>query len=462
MFGWLRRKKTDRAPIVMVPNRVSKPNEYPDRVRWIGDRWRTPAEWIRDAMGMLAEDPKITGYASALRHSILSARWTVDVASDCDEARAAAELVRDALGLDGHPCHLASGSLENEIAKVVDFALFGRYVVEEIWTTDGDGRTWLYGLGDIDQRTIHREIRDQQTAILTGFEQIPDAGLASVIIPSTKTQVYSYRATGDETLGVGLLRPCVVWFELKRSLVDSLDAGTRRWAIPTPQITFDRDLLRSIYTDTEIKQFSESVSQWAADYIAGQTGFVQAPAGINLTLFGGSFDPQRLISAIQTCDQEISAAFLENWQELGVGDVGSRSVGEIQWNAYKASIANYLDAIANVWNGPNRPGGGTICRFLQQTMFDGREIPPEILPRLRHRGVTVDAFADLIGVLPQLVAANLVTPTDDLETRIRREFGAEQPSPARPNRLDTAEGQPVSIQPRIDQGGRPELTELGT
>jgi len=191
--------------------------------------------------------------------------------------------------------------------------------------------------------------------------------------------------------------------------------------------------------------------------MAGETGYVQTPAGINLSLYGGTFDPQRMITAIQTCDQEISSAFLTQWMELGLGEVGSRSVGEIQWNAYKASISNYLDAIAGVWNGPNRPGGGTIARFLQRSMFGPEvEIPPELLPRLRHKGVSVDAFRDLIGVMPQLVTANLLTPTDDLESRIRREIGINPLStPDRDDRLGTADGQGISIEPRISQGGRP-------
>ena len=444
--------------MLVAPKRVSRPDETPDRARWIDGVWATPEQWIRTAMTMLSTDPKISGYASALRHSILSATWTIEPGDESAEALLMADRVRDALGLDGHLCHLASGSFEHEVAKVVDYALYGRYVVEEIWQTDGDGRVWLYGLGDIDQRTIGLERRDPATAILTGIEQTPFDGLGGcVVLPSTKVQIYTYRGQGDETLGVGLLRPAYQWWALKNSLIHSLDAGAHRWAIPTPMVTFDRELLRSLYTDTEIRSFSENVGKWAEQYSAGETGFVQTPAGINLTLYGGTFDPSRMITAIQTCDQEISSAFLTTWMELGLGEVGSRSVGEIQWNAYKASISNYLDAIAAVWNGPNRPGGGTIARLLLQ-QFAADEIPPELLPRLRHRGVSVDAFRDLIGVLPQLVTANLVTPTDDLERRIRREVGLDPLStPQRDpeERLGTAEGQPISVAVRESQGGRP-------
>lgn len=455
-FDRLFRRKD--APIIMAPKRLSKPDLYTDRVKMIDGQWATPEEWMRTAMTMLSTDPKISGYASALRHSILSATWTIEPGDDSPEAQLVADRVRDALGLDGHLCHLASGSFEAEVAKIVDFALFGRYVAEEIWSTDEVGRTWLYGLGDIDQRTIGITIRDPETSVLTGIVQHPLAGVGEIVLPSTKVQIYTYRGQGDETLGVGILRPAYQWWALKNSLINSLDAGARRWAIPTPQITFDRDLLRSLYTDTEIKAFTDKISEWANDYTAGETGFVQAPAGINLTLYGGTFDPQRMIAAITTCDQEISSAFLTTWMELGLGEVGSRSVGEIQWNAYKASIGNYLDAIAAVWNGPNRPGGGTIARFLQQALYNGENIPPEVMPRLRHKGVSVDAFRDLIGVMPQLVTANLLTPTDDLEQRIRREVGLNPlTTPDRPvaERLGSAEGQGINIDPRVSQGGRP-------
>lgn len=454
-FDRLFRRKNE-APQIIAPKRISRPDIYADRARWIDGQWASPEEWMQTAMRMLSTDPKISGYASALRHSILSATWTIEPGSDSAEAAIIADRVRDALGLDGHVCHLASGAFESEVEKIVDFALFGRYVVEEIWTQDGEGREWLFGLGDIDQRTIGITIRDPATAVLTGIVQHPLSGVGEVVLPSTKVQIYTFRGQGDETLGVGILRPAYQWWALKNSLIQSLDAGSRRWAIPTPQVSFDRDLLRSLYTDTEIRAFSEQVDEWAEQYMAGETGFVKTPAGINLSLYGGTFDPQRMISAIQTCDQEISSAFLTTWMELGLGEVGSRSVGEIQWNAYKASIGNYLDAIAAVWNGPNRPGGGTIARFLQRNIFGQHEIPPDLMPKLRHRGVSVDAFRDLIGVMPQLVTANLLTPTDDLERRIRREIGINPLSaPERDDRLATAEGQPVSIAPRENQGGRP-------
>lgn len=459
-MGWWSRFFGRQQPAIEVPRRIARGNPYPDRVRWIDGRWETPAMWCETAMRMLATDPKINGYASALRHSILSARWVVEAGSSDLEAQENAEIIREALGVTGHPCRLASGSLEHEIAKIIDFALLGRYVVEEIWSVGDDGREWLYGLGDIDQRSLIQDVRDTTTGTLTGIIQQPIGGGGQVVLPSTKIQIYSYRAVGDETLGIGLLRPCHSWWQLKCSLIDSLEAGARRWAIPTPQITFDRELLRSLYTDTEIRAFTESIGEWANGYIAGETGFVQAPAGINLTLFGGTFDPQRMIAAIQTCDQEIASAFGEGWQELGIGDVGSRSVGEIQWNAYKQSIANYLDAIAAVWNGPDRPGGGTIYRMLRHNKYGDDEIAPELLPRLAHKGVTVDAFADMIGVMPQLVAANLLTPTDDLERRIRREIGAELHSVSRPQRVETADGQPVSIDPRASQGGRPKESSV--
>lgn len=460
MAWWSKLWPRKRQEIIEVPRRQAKGGLYPDRARWIDGKWETPEMWAQTAMLMLATDPKISGYASALRHSLLSARWVVEAGDKSDDAKLNADIIRDALGLTGHPCHLASGSFEAEIAKIIDFALIGRYVVEEIWTTDADGHDWLYGLGDIDQRSLRQEIRDPQTCTLTGIIQEPEGTAERVVLPSTDLQIYSYRAVGDATLGVGLLRPVHPWWKLKQSLIESLEAGARRWAIPTPMISFDRELLRSLYTDTEIRAFAESIGDWADRYIAGETGFVQAPAGINLSLFGGTFDPARMISAIQTCDQEISSAFLENWQELGIGDVGSRSVGEIQWNAYKQSIANYLDAIAAVWNGPSRPGGGTIYRILQHHRYGEDAIPPEHLPRLKHKGVTVDAFAEMIGVMPQLVAANLLTPTNDLETRIRREIGADLFQVKRDDRVATAEGQPVSIEPRESQGGRPTLEAI--
>lgn len=469
---WPWSKKKQQLRELPPPKRISTPG-----TRWIGGRpisaeavdRVTPHAWALLVGQMLASDPKISDAALQLQNQMLSATWYVMPGSDSPTAERNAEFVRNAFGLEGRSSHLREGTWEDQMRKLVRYPLLGFQICEEIWYSDEkSGNVWLSELGDIDPASIFRWVRDDYTGELLGVEQRIDWSTALAanpdrVLPAKKSIIVTHRKIGDDVEGIGLLSPCLPWWRLKMTLIDALGDGVSQWASPIPVMRVDRRTLEECgYSITEQEPLLETAKDFGDQFAEGKAKYLVAPAGIDPEIYGGgAYDPTALCNAIDHCNREIASAFVANFAEMGASDVGARSVGEIHWDAYKASIANYLDIIASQLSGPSRAGGGTISRLLQlQPGWYSDEIPAEELPRMCHRGVEVDALRDSLGVLPSLVAGGIVTPDGELEDRVRRLLGLRAIAPDRPWQERLAEVGSVRDDIPKSQGGRPTENEI--
>lgn len=428
----------------------------------------TGQKWALEAEKMLRTDAKLFGAAQQLRNSMLSATWYIEAADDSEEARRNAQFIRAALGLDGELCHLQSGSFESELRKIIDFVFVGHQECEEVYY-ERDGMIWLSEVADISPASVLRWNygADGELVSITQVATAREIALgytppAEVQIPAEKMQIYTLNRHGKDYEGCGLLSPCWVWWQVKDALISFLQDGGEKWSVPTLIISVDREMLSSMsYTADDIDVLLAKACEAARNYKGGLENYIAVPQGINVSVFGGgSFDPTKIIASIDHCNQEMAAAFLTNFLELGMSTDSSRSLGEIHWNSYKTSIANVLDIVADVWNGVGRVGGGTIAKLLQFNFYGAASsVPIDKLPRLRHRGVDVDALADSLGNLPQLAAAGFITPDDATEIKLRRLFGIQAPASAQDEQARLARMHSSSVGSesplRESEGGRP-------
>lgn len=428
----------------------------------------TGQQWAVEAEKMLRTDAKLFGAAQQLRNSMLSATWYIEPAGDDEESLRNARYIRQALGLDGELSHLRSGSFEAELRKVIDFVFLGHQECEEVYYDDGE-LLWLGEIADISPASVLRWNFDGDgdlvsiTQVATAREiTLGYTPPAEVQIPAEKLQIYTLNKHGQDYEGCGLLSSCWIWWQVKDSLISFLQDGGEKWSVPTIILTVDREMLSSMsYTSDDIDVLLAKACEAARNYKGGLENYIAVPQGINVSVFGGgSFDPTKIIASIDHCNQEMAAAFLTNFLELGMSTDANRSLGEIHWNSYKTSIANILDVVADVWNGVGRVGGGTISKLLQLNFYGTTSaVPIDKLPRLRHRGVDVDALADSLGNLPQLAAAGFLTPDDATEVKLRRLFGIQskamsQDEDARLSRMHSSSvGSESPL--RESEGGRP-------
>lgn len=429
----------------------------------------TGQEWAVEADKMLRTDAKLFGAAQQLRNSMLSATWYVESADPLDpEAERNAQYVRRALGLDGELSHLKSGSFEAELRKVIDFVFVGHQECEEVYY-ERDDMIWLGEIADISPASVLRWNFDGDGDLVSITQVATPREItmgymppAEVQIPAEKLQIYTLNKHGQDYEGCGLLSSCWVWWQVKDSLINFLQDGGEKWSVPTIILTVDREMLSSMsYTSDDIDVLLAKACEAARNYKGGLENYIAVPQGINVSVFGGgSFDPTKIIASLDHCNQEMAAAFLTNFLELGMSTDANRSLGEIHWNSYKTSIANILDVVADVWNGVGRVGGGTIAKLLQLNFYGAASaVPIDKLPRLRHRGVDVDALADSLGNLPQLAAAGFLTPDDATEVKLRRLFGIQTRASSQDEqtRLSRMHSSSVGSESplRESEGGRP-------
>lgn len=429
----------------------------------------TGQQWAEEAERMMRSDAKIFGFIQQLKNSMLSATWYIESADPNDEeSERNANFIRRALGLDGERCHLRSGSFEAELRKVLDFVFVGHQECEEVFY-DYDGDLWLAEIADISPASVLRWNFDGDgclasiTQVATSREiSLGYSPPAEVQIPAEKIQIYTLNRKGLDYEGCGLLSPCWVWWQLKDALITFLNEGGEKWSVPTIILTVDREMLTSMsYTADDIDVLLAKACEAARNYRGGPESFIAVPQGINVQVFGGgSFDPTKVIASIEHCNQEMAAAFLANFLELGMSTEANRSIGEIHWSSYKTSIANILDVVSDVWNGPGRVGGGTIAKLLQFNFYGAAEsVPLDKLPRLRHRGVDVDALAESLGNLPQLAASGFLTPDDSIEVKLRRLFGIAEKASSQDEEVRLARMHASSVGSesplRESEGGRP-------
>lgn len=428
----------------------------------------TGQQWALECDKMLRTDAKLFGAAQQLRNSMLSATWYIEPAGDDEESQRNARFIRQALGLDGEVCRLKSGSFEAELRKVIDFVFLGHQECEEVYY-EKDGELWLDQIADISPASVLRWNFDGDGNLVSITQVATPREIAlgymppaEVQIPAERLQIYTLNRKGEDYEGTGLLSSCWVWWQVKDALINFLQEGGEKWSVPTIIISVDREMLSSMsYTADDIDVLLAKACEAARNYKGGLENYIAVPQGINVSVFGGgSFDPTKIIASLDHCNQEMAAAFLTNFLELGMSTDANRSLGEIHWNSYKTSIANILDVVADVWNGSCRVGGGTISKLLQFNFYGAASaVPVDKLPRLKHRGVDVDALADSLGNLPQLAAAGFLTPDDATEVKLRRLFGIATKASAQDEQVRLARMHSSSVGSesplRESEGGRP-------
>ena len=232
--------------------------------------------------------------------------------------------------------------------------------------------------------------------------------------------------TGDNLEGRGALRPCYQAYQMKVHLMDLLAIAAERWAVPTPHVITDRNkAIESGYTPKQVDQAVSEAKTVAERYLSGEQAWLSSIVGIDFKTFGeGSFDPAGILSAINHLNQEMLSAWLMAFLEMGLGDVGSRALGQVLQEQSVLAVVNVLDTITGAINGLPRPGGGTAARLCMWNDPLAKE-HPEIIPRLVHRGIKVDNLGLLLPHLPNLINTGAVSPSDDLERAILRLGGMD-------------------------------------
>lgn len=434
--------------------------------RWVGRRpvaternpeFATPGDWAWVAQQMPREDPKLSGVSMMTHNALSSATWSVEAGGDSAEAERNAEYVRQMLGLENRGCMMTrAATFEESLNPMWNYLDVGFRTLEEGYYFDeATDRLWLSGWLDMSPDTVRGWILDDDEQ-LAQIIQMPRSGYSLArfgerVVDASRALVLTHKLTGTAFEGTGLLRPCWRWLQSKQHNQDQLDTGSEKWAQPGLKVKTSRlpaDVIP--YEPHEISAMRDEAVQSCAEYAAGPGMVVQASDAVDVETFGeGAYDSSHILANINQSNQEMATAYLAHFIELGLGDVGSRATGQVHWNAWRQSMVNALDYIGGMICGPSGPGRGTTTRMVELNFYPaGVRCPPSERPVLVHTGLDVDGFADLLPHIPALVAADALTPDDQIERRIRR-LGTLGATPERGERA------PAEPAPSGNRGGRP-------
>jgi hypothetical protein len=365
------------------------------------------------------------GATSLLYNTLLSPTWTITPGSDTPAAEKYADFAAQALGLNGKSPQLDT-SFEQQLQKMLPFALVGARYLEEIQYVDAAGNVWLRQWDDREPSAHHSWLFDGDGEF-SGVTQYgwnsPEPQLSP--ISAEHLLLLTLNRTGKNLRGVGMLRPAYSWWKLKQFMREAIGVGGERWAVPTPKITVNRqDGLEAGYKGAEIDTLVSAAQRVAQEYASRARSYVQDVPFIQLGTFGeGAMDFKGPLDVISYCDQAILTSLVMQFMEIGFTQVGARNVSEVQEHAFRMSASNLLDKIAHTIQAPAGPGRGTIHKLLK---LNFGEVEKSDLPVLTHSGIDVDPLISGLAEIVPLVDRGLLSP-NEVQARIHEHFRLPPP-----------------------------------
>lgn len=411
-----------------------------DSFTWL--QWAQQADQMRlDARVQLAWQTR----SSELR----AADWTVRPADHPDGERYA-DLVREALGLDGRPGMMARtwGEVIDEVAW---FAYYGALPFEVVWTYDAaTGRIVPHDLESRIPSSIERWGDGDQLGPLVQWRR--GDGPTPEPISGDRLLVFTRGKVGTDWTGNGLARAAwSPWYRRQR-LIDLRTVALARLGVIAPEVQYDPQALAAMLPGLD--------AQTAVNKLVGDVGAADAGERVTLVTIrdaltvawntGSGFDPAPLLATDERETAEIYAAFGVLFLAMGMGgeSSGNRSLGEMHQAVLRRMVIEDADAIRSTINGQWRDGGGLVGAICQ---INVRDFNPAALPMVEHQGLAPDTFAESLVDIPGLVSAGVLTPDDALEQMVRTVVGAPALSERDGRSADerTAQGAAARLMARV-------------
>lgn len=388
---------------------------------------------------MAATDPVLAGQIAMIEESARPARFTVAPRSPTQAAGRIAEFVAWALDLSS-PGRMTR-PLTQCATELLLYAPFGFAYSEPIWGVEtvkagrwkGAARIVLRDLKFCDQSSHDEWVLSADRRELVGVTQHPPydgfvparrssrvvqmaSRFADRLVPRSKLVLVTHRGRGHNFEGVGMLRACVQTWRLKNLVMDSMAVANEKWAIPTPVVEIDREAANRLgYTPAQIDAAVDAASTALESYGAGRLKYMRSTPAVKFSTFGdGQIDSRQAIEVVKLCDRQMTMAFAGQFVTLGIGDVGSRSVGEIHRTVHARTVGKLMDHLTDALN-------RQVVRPLVEWNF-GREVADDLCPSLRHHDVDEGLISGALGALAPLIQAGALKPTAAFRRLLLREL----------------------------------------
>jgi hypothetical protein len=384
----------------------------------------------------MQSDPMLANLIGLLLEAVRHTTFEVDPAGSRPKAKRIADFTRMILGLDGRRGYM-DRPLAVAVRPMLSAAWMGFKYSEIMWglqrisTGPGAGlRLVLRDLLECEQVAHDRWILDDDGQRLVGVTQRPPVAMGRPIlsrapangsstirqglltgaglrhmIPADKLVLSRYQGEGLNFEGRGLLRSCVHTWRVLTLMVDSMAMATEYWAVPGMVMETDDALLKQMgWKSIEISALLDKVFDSASLYSQGRGKVIMGAPGVKLRVIGErTIDNRMATDAITALQRWMALAFLAQFVSLGMGDVGSRSVGEIHRAVHIRMVGRLMDDIC-------RDITDQVIGPLVVANFGPRAA--EDCPSLRHVGVDDGQLSGLVAQIPGLMQVGAIKPTD--------------------------------------------------
>ena len=332
-----------------------------------------------------------------------NATWEVVPAGDGKDAtdRVVAKAVEWQFGLGGDDGRLSQSHDEwlTQRSLVLDWGSVWEEIIWaselEFWRPDGDGEQRpirpISRLALRRPSTIREVKWDEETAAIERvWQDIP--GVNESGIPGDKICHYAIERDGEsDWMGTSLLRAMYGDWRLKKGVKTSSAIAWDRWAAGLPEIRYPRSGGRA--DEERAKKIAQNLRTHERGYVAFKGAPIDAEnqEGWGLKIHEGK--PADPTNMLRHYDNQMAAAALVMFSQLGVTDSGSRAVGETIAEPYYLSVT----AVAKQIGLDSRRDA--VRQFVNVNFGEKVDTPKILVRKISQRSAeaTVNALALLAG-----------------------------------------------------------------
>lgn len=352
---------------------------------------------------MRRSDAQIKMVLSAIKNPIKSASFSFDAEYEDEEMQRIAEF------LSFNWFENPNFEFNDWLSEVLTFLDFGFSVHEkyfDVYDHPDFGLIHIIGgLGFRKQSTIEQFNIDGKKG-LTGVRQLVFGDTANnssqdVFLPKESLCIFTNEREGDNYEGISLLRSCYGAYFRKDLYLKLNGIGIEKASIGIPIGKYPKG--------TESSEDKDAFIDALASFAIHESSYLAVPEAYEVEVCKIDFDSEKIMSAIQYEDVQMSKSILFQFLELGTNSKsGSFSLGADLSDIALASIQYIGDMICRKVNGINEYLVGLNYGRVKD------------IPKMICSGINAKAGEELSKVMKNLTDAQIVIPDPRLEKHVRK------------------------------------------